>query len=241
MCTVTYIPYSNNSYTLTSNRDESPERGNVTIQPENKSIYGVEIIAPLDQKANGTWLLTAGNGITLCILNGAFEKHKHNPPYSYSRGLIPFKYFDYESTNEFIEKIDLKGVEPFTLVICENGEKLSVLIWDEKEKNHQKLNPEKSHIWSSATLYDSDTKKYKENLFNEFLKTNKQPYNILDFHTIGMNNPIEPSIFIKREKVETVSTTIVNVFGDQTLLNYIDYLKNKSNKLILKRICINEC
>lgn len=235
MCTVTYIPNGEKSYFLTSNRDESPLRGSVTIQPEILNISNTKVISPIDEKAKGTWLLSSEKGITLCILNGAFKKHKHNPPYSYSRGLLPFKYLEYSSTDDFYNNVDLDGVEPFTLVICENGEKLTTLIWDEKEKHVSKLNPNESYIWSSATLYDEETKHFKEELFNNFIKNCGKNINPIDFHTIGRENSIEPCVFIKREKVETVSTTVVEVNEKNINLFYQDYLKNKSNKLLLSR------
>jgi len=234
MCTVTYIPTEEKSYILTSNRDESPLRGSVTILPQLINRSNINLLSPIDEKAKGTWLLTTEKGTTLCILNGAFTKHKHQPPYAYSRGLIPFKYLDYKCTGDFLELVDLDGVEPFTLIICENGNKLSTLIWDEKEKHISELNANKSYIWSSATLYDDETKKYKEELFHSFLDTSKKPINSLEFHQIGIDKIKEPSVFIKREKVETVSTTVVNVSKKEAQLFYQDYLKNKSNKLSLQ-------
>ena len=235
MCTVTYIPKTNNTYTLTSNRDESPLRGNVTVSPKLISKNSINLISPIDEKAKGTWLLTTDDGITLCILNGAFKKHKHQPPYAYSRGLIPFKYLEFNSTDDFCNQINLDGVEPFTLVICENGDKLTTLIWDEKEKHISILNPNEPHIWSSATLYDEDIKKYKEELFHSFMKNSNTPINPLEFHQIGKDNPKEPCVFIKREKVETVSTTVVDINEKKINLFYQDYLKNESNKLHLQR------
>ena len=235
MCTVTYIPRKDKSYILTSNRDESFERGSVTIFPQQLERNGKTVLSPIDEKANGTWLLTTEDRITLCILNGAFQKHKHQPPYRYSRGLIPFKYLEYSSTDEFIDFIDLKGVEPFTLVICEKGIALSTLVWDGLKKHISKLDPNEPCIWSSSTLYDSNTKEYKEQLFNDYLsKIENESINTLDFHTIGIDNPIEPCIFIKREKVQTVSISVVTVDENHSVLFHQDYLKNKNNKLHLQ-------
>ena len=234
MCTVTYIPVAKEEYILTSNRDESPERGKVTILPEIIKKNNSSLISPIDKKAQGTWLLSTDNKLTLCILNGAFIKHKHVPPYRMSRGLIPFHFLDYPSTEKFCKQIPLEGIEPFTLVICEGGKNLSTLIWDGAEKHIQILDPSKPYIWSSATLYDEETKKYKENLFTEFINQNKsKTIDPLVFHTIGKDNIKEPSVFIKREKVETVSTSVVRVNKKNTTLFYHDYLKNENKKLTL--------
>ena len=78
MCTVTYIPQSEDSFILTSNRDEMPKRsaiGLVELELANK-----KVLFPRDPKANGTWIASSSTHQLVCLLNGAFVKHKHKPP-----------------------------------------------------------------------------------------------------------------------------------------------------------------
>lgn len=95
------------------------------------------------------------------MLNGAFEKHQRKPSYKKSRGLILLESFSYPGFEDFIEQIDLKGVEPFTLLMLDLIPKLQLteLRWDEHQKHIKVIDVTKSHIWSSATLYDNETRK----------------------------------------------------------------------------------
>src|SRR5215216_6452651 len=115
MCTVSYVPLKNKEFILTSNRDENPLR--VTHDPGDATTIqdSGTIISPRDSKAGGSWIGMSANGKIACLLNGAFKKHHHNPPYSRSRGLVLMEYFSYNSAMEFHNKVKLEGVENFTL------------------------------------------------------------------------------------------------------------------------------
>ena len=54
MCTITFIPKSNNDFILTSNRDEAP--GRETFPPEIYEEEGVKLLYPKDALAGGTWI-----------------------------------------------------------------------------------------------------------------------------------------------------------------------------------------
>ena len=101
MCTVTYIPSNKDSYILTSNRDESPQRASAEI-PKKYKIFDQDIFFPRDPQAGGTWIASSEENYTLCLLNGAFKKHKWNPPYRMSRGLVLLDFFKYNNTNKFL-------------------------------------------------------------------------------------------------------------------------------------------
>jgi len=77
MCTVTYLPLKK-GFILTSNRDERLLRKPSTV-PQIQLINKVAVLFPRDMEANGTWMATAQNGRSVCLLNGAFEPHHHNP------------------------------------------------------------------------------------------------------------------------------------------------------------------
>lgn len=98
MCTVTYLPVST-GFVLTQNRDEAPTRSPQIISKEKR--FGTELLFPKDTKAGGTWIATARDGRTACLLNGAFEKHKHEPPYRLSRGLVLLDFLDGPSHSFF--------------------------------------------------------------------------------------------------------------------------------------------
>ena len=78
MCTVTYFPLGKNDFILTSNRDETPFRK--TIPPKKYLENGVELTYPKDELAGGTWIGTSSKNRLVCVLNGAFIKHKRATP-----------------------------------------------------------------------------------------------------------------------------------------------------------------
>jgi len=77
--------------------------------------------------------------------------------------------FIYPNNNLFNSLVDLSGLEPFTLILIEwMIEGLSYeLIWDGTNKYFRELDFRKPVIWSSATLYNTESRIKKEKLFHE--------------------------------------------------------------------------
>jgi uncharacterized protein with NRDE domain len=96
---------SNNKIIVTSNRDEAVLR--TAIPPKTYLIDGKKITFPKDPKAGGTWYAVAENGILLVLLNGAEEKHEHQPPYKRSRGLVVLEIISSDSPIDHWNTIDL--------------------------------------------------------------------------------------------------------------------------------------
>ena len=136
MCTVTFIP-NRSGFTLTHNRDEAPSRSSVSIAQDDHKQDDL-IVFPRDSKAGGTWFATSESGKTVCLLNGAFLKHHHNPPYKRSRGLMVLDFFDYHDPNRFFHEYELDGMEPFTLIFARPGV-LTELRWDEHQRHILKV------------------------------------------------------------------------------------------------------
>src|SRR5664279_4462760 len=85
MCTVTFIAYGHKVY-ITHNRDEKSIRP-IAVPPKQYVINGHRLLFPKDGQAAGTWIGVNENGCAAVLLNGAFVKHQHEPPYIKSRGL----------------------------------------------------------------------------------------------------------------------------------------------------------
>ncbi len=117
MCTVTFLPLGNNDFILTSNRDESPLRD--TLAPQKYQGVFSALYYPKDAVAGGTWIATSENKRMVCLLNGAFLKHKHQPPYRKSRGKISLEVLEFDDLEKDMEAYDLTKVEPFTLTIVD--------------------------------------------------------------------------------------------------------------------------
>jgi len=214
MCTVSYIP-NEKGFVLTSNRDENPLRE--TDAPKRVEIKNGELLtAPIDRENNGTWIAATNTNRVACLLNGAFIKHERRLPYRKSRGLIVLEIFEYESFSDFIAKVDLDNIEPFTLVLAEK-DKLQVLIWDGKEKHHQVLDTNKPYVWSSSTLYDTAMRDEKLEFFNTFIKNALvSPNTILELHGLNVDN----TFILDRPQVKTVSITQVVINADNMSIDY---------------------
>lgn len=220
MCTVTFVP-TKKGCILTSNRDETTLRGRA-IKPIEYSGNFKKLVYPRDPKANGTWIVhDYTNGAIL--LNGAEEKHHHRNDYRKSRGLILLDIFDSENVLEKWQTIDLKNIEPFTIVLY-NNKKLFQLQWNEIEKSTKELSVSKAHIWSSSTLYSKEIREHRKLLFEEYLsKSNATKKEILDFHQFKDEEDLNNTIVIKRnEHLKTVSITQFEIENNQINLTYID-------------------
>jgi len=207
MCTVTYIAQPGGNFILTSNRDENAARS-----PQHLTLteYGdVPLIFPRDTAAGGSWIAASASNRVVCLLNGAFMKHRHTPPYKKSRGLMVMEFFTYPSASVFFEKYDLDGMEPFTLVVVDDG-RLYELRWDGQQSYIKPLDAAGKYIWSSATLYPPEIQKWRYGWFRDWLK-NRRDFSldaIQHLHRTGGAGDTENGFVMNRHgKVQTVSIT----------------------------------
>src|SRR4026207_1041633 len=147
MCTVSFIPVKD-KYIITSNRDEKLCR-KIAVMPGMFEYNGQKLFFPKDTDAGGTWIVMKENGDAAVLLNGAFICHNAEPPYRLSRGIILLDIFSTEKPSVIFTKIDLRDIEPFTLVLLENN-CLYEFIWDGTEKYCKQLSINRAYIWSSA-------------------------------------------------------------------------------------------
>lgn len=231
MCTVTFIPLTNNNFILTSNRDESTLRE--TLHPKQYLENDVEMIYPKDKIAGGTWIGTSSKKRLVCILNGAFVKHSRKTAYKKSRGVIAKEILAHNDVELFIFELQLKDIEPFTVIIADWNEvnlKLYELIWDGNQKHITKLKNEPK-IWSSSTLYDSESKELRITWFNNWLlKNDLSSESILKFHHSKVGD-LEQSIYMKRSYVETVSITSIKKEKNSISISYEDLVHSKKSLL----------
>lgn len=221
MCTVTYIPFQDDDFILTSNRDESPLRK--TIQPKKYIIDEIEVTYPKDEKAGGTWIGQSSKKRVVCLLNGGFKNHPKKAIYKMSRGVIVKKILSVEDALTFINQFDFNKIEPFTLILITWEKKLIAyeLVWDGTEKHFKKLE-NSPYIWSSSTLYNKEQKELRKQWFLDWLKEDKElnKENIKKFHLNDSLGTPDFSIKMKRDLVETVSITSVVKERNQVKMDY---------------------
>jgi hypothetical protein len=230
MCTVSFIPAKDKVF-ITSNRDEKGWR-KPAAQPAFYTASKCDMLFPRDGSKGGSWISLCSNGNAGVLLNGAFEKHEPMPPYAKSRGLVFLDTMDAANPLKKFLKQSLAGIEPFTLILWQQNN-LYECRWDAFEKKHcQPLKSYRPYIWSSATLYNQETRKKREYWFAKWLSKNNQPtqQGILDFHHFAGDGDITNDLFMNRDgKVFTVSITSIRIEEEKGTLTYLDTVSNQSS------------
>jgi Transport and Golgi organisation 2 len=231
MCVLTYLPTPNNGFIFTSNRDESVARESA-IPPRKYEIGGQYVFFPKDPLSDGTWI--AGNeNFTLCLLNGGFEKHTPTPPYRHSRGRVILDFYKFLNVEHFTKNYNFNNIEPFTLIIIERANNLSIneIRWTGQEVMSKNISPNKPKIWSSATLYSPEIIQEREKWFSNFLQENPHysADDILKFHHFGGNGDARNDIKMNREnKLMTLSVTQFRIDDANFVVRYEDLQKDKN-------------
>src|SRR3954468_2927378 len=230
MCTVTFIPVKDKIY-ITSNRDEKVVRKQA-LPPAEYSCKGSKLIFPKDADAGGTWIALHESGNAAVLLNGAFQKHKPNPPYLRSRGTVMVDIIAETSPARYFTKTNLQGIEPFTLIIWDDNS-LYECRWDGEAKHIRQLRKYRPHIWSSATLYDEETQKRREYWLAKFLNKNRHPnqVDILNFHATGGDGDNSNDLKMNCHGMySTVSITSIELDDACGSITYHDCIDNSNHK-----------
>ena len=234
MCTVVFIP-KNNKLIFASLRDESPVRQRA-ISPEIFNSNDLEFLAPQDSFAGGTWLGVNDRKNVIILLNGGFENHKRADHYRKSRGLIVMELLASETPAIDWVLIDLKDIEPFTLLVW-SCEMLFQFVWDGSKKHSFKLNSNIPHILSSSTLYSLEAKRARQDFFEKWIALDPA-ITKLALHNFFRSMPDGENGFIinRNEIMKTLSYSFIELSTDNVAeLDYYD-LQNFSHTS--KRISI---
>jgi len=229
MCTVSFVPLNHQEFILTSNRDETIARG-LASAPAIIEKKKYKIVCPVDPLASGTWIAASDYGDVLCLLNGAFGRHKRKLPYRMSRGLVVLDYFEMGDPEEFNRGYDLTNIEPFTLVMVHRGSSLKLfeLKWDGNQKYFTPLDENEFHLWSSPTLYSDAIAEEKKSAFKEKLNNESQ---VTQEIMINIHRNFLYEDWVKPpERVEVVSTlsiTSVKETTQQLEMNYRDLVRKE--------------
>ena len=233
MCTVTIAPLkAENSFVLTSNRDEAP--GRETLPPKLYNGEGLKMAFPKDVLAGGTWLGISEQMRVICLLNGEFKKHVRNLPYGKSRGLVVKELLAAPDFTEASEKVDLSEVEPFTIIAADWSKQLffAEFVWDGSRKHYKEL-PLKPQIWSSSPLYSPKMKQLREDWFEELQKQQElSPENLLKFHFSAGKGDKNSGVIMDRGFVKTKSISQIVIFEGKAKFYYYDLETRKESEII---------
>jgi len=238
MCTVTYIP-GRDSVLLTSSRDEHYGRPAAT-PPLVHAGAGGNLLFPKDTRAGGSWFAVHEHGHALVLLNGAGVKHISSGPYRMSRGLILLELADCQRPAARFDSICLKGIEPFTMVILEEGQ-LHECCWGGATKYHGRPDSRQAHIWSSVTLYGPGTVRKRREWFAAWLAAYPSPdqHDVLQFHlSAGEGDKRNDLLMERAEGIRTVSITSLMQTGTEAAMRYLDIPGGGSftNRFLMKPV-----
>lgn len=225
MCTLTYIP-TGDGFVLTHNRDEDRRR-EPAAKPLKHTYRNIELTFPKDGKAGGTWMAHDSNRV-VCLLNGAFVKHNHLPPYRKSRGLVLLDIFTFPHLLAFKEAYDLTDIEPFTVIEIQDFKSFE-LRWDGINCFISPLGNEPK-IWSSATLYSPEIQEKRVALFHDFLKRHPFPSSseIFLFHLTGkMGDPDSELVMKKPNGVQTLCVSQIQRKASNIQFLYLDLMHHE--------------
>jgi hypothetical protein len=164
------------------------------------------------------------NGNVMVLLNGAFIRHEHVPPYRKSRGLIFLEVFDSAHPFKKFNEVDLQGIEPFTLVIWEKGE-LWETRWDGDHKFVYSRPNDMPQMWCSVTLYDPEVIAKRKEWFNKWLERKQyiSTEDTLHFHEFAGDGDERIALRMNRDgKLLTVSITGMELTKDKGIMHYKD-------------------
>jgi hypothetical protein len=236
MCTVTFLPFNQREFILTSNRDEDVNRISALPVQEYK-VNDRTVFFPKDQKANGTWIAYDVKGYTLCLLNGANKPHTPKSNYKKSRGLVLLDFYFYNEPEDFAKLYDFVGIEPFTLILaysCSDTEsvKLYELKWDGLKVELITHDSSLPQIWSSVTLYSPEIISERKNWFEVWLSKHSSytTDNILFFHHFGGNGSTDNDLVMNRTSKKTISICCINKSITHTDIIYEDIVNKKLHK-----------
>lgn len=219
MCTVTIVPLENNGFVLISNRDEAPDR--VSLVPDFYTVDETKLLFPKD-KMGGTWIGVSEKNRVICVLNGAFVKHKRKPSYRKSRGIVANDFMVSEDIIKTIEDYNLNDIEPFTMVIADWNTTLKFyeLVWDGLHKHFVEL-PLESRIWSSSTLYNEAMQRERQQWFENFEALyDLDEDSLLEFHKNTDVENMDYGVIMNRGFVKTTSVTQVTKNGNAVDMRY---------------------
>lgn len=226
MCTVTFVPVKGGALAA-SNRDEKNTR-KPALPPAVYQHGDTRIMYPKDAQAGGTWIALKYNGDAAVLLNGAFTKHKAQPPYAKSRGIILLDVLNNKRPIQAFSHMPLNNIEPFTLILFVE-QALTECRWDGREKHIKHLSAASAHIWSSATLYSDDVIVKREDWFNNWLAKHQDATinDLVGFHRFAGDGDKRNDLLMQRENIyQTVSITGLELMPGSEKMIYTDLVNN---------------
>lgn len=221
MCTLTWVHTARSEsnetrgYHIHFNRDESRLRS-TALPPRTLSIGNTRYIAPVDQDAYGTWIVTNDQGFSVCLLNNYIDVH--GTLATRSRGLLVRDLAQAKNIPSALQLIDTDIIDdyaPFDLYLFDFNGTYSIS-WNGKQRSDL-ADPEPFKS-SSGFNTEEVIRRRQQN----YLHTDKTPEGLREFHRAHAPNKSAYSVCMHRHDARTQSYTEVAVQSHMASMRYCD-------------------
>lgn len=236
-------------FSILFNRDEQKERP-IALPPEVKNINGVKSLMPVDPVGDGSWFAVNEYGLVITLLN--LYEVEILPKKLISRGLLVKELSGCKSAGEAIKLLEEKtnpdsatSFAPFSLFIFDKKKKSMYFAqWDQKSLVEQNIKNGVEHQFFCSSSWNTKEVQIYRNLaykkyYSEALQS-KSKFNDLrvsgdielrrKFHKGANQNEKKSSVYMTREKTQTVSVIELIVDNKTISLDYYDRSSNTSRK-----------
>ncbi len=231
MCTATWLRQSG-GYHLFHNRDELRTRL-PALPPRIHLRDGVQVLAPIDADAGGTWIGVNEFKLAACLLNryDQIDPRSNPSPYT-SRGQLVMHVLGaahIEQAIGYIEALSLAHFQPFTLVLLYPDMPVCLLEWNGRVLAHigdagiaaDAGNDADTRLPLVSSSYDQVGASQLRHTGYVALATPHTPQTLAQYHAShGDHGPDALSVCMSRADAHTVSFTHIEVGPNLTQLTY---------------------
>lgn len=231
MCTVTFTPTQSGNV-IVANRDEDPRRSATGLN-RYSTRQGNNFHIAREPRHGGTNMAIGENGSTYVLLNGAFTPHPFGKTYRMSRGLLMLQSLESDDLQSFSIAFNFQGIEPFTLLRM--AAVIEEIRWDGDQLHYLKKDSAQPLIWASAQLYSKAAIENRQLWYKALLLQNPKKEDLLNFHLKGGDgDPYNDMVMNRNNMVRTVSVTMVARNGDHGVVEHVDLIHDKHERLLLE-------
>ncbi|WP_189398507.1 NRDE family protein [Arenicella chitinivorans] len=209
-------------YELFFNRDERNSRHRALL-PAVTLLAGVQVVAPTDTDAGGTWIAANQFGVTVCLLNHyQFEQIESYKDWT-SRGQIVRHFSSAAQVGDVathFSTLPLSDYRAFRLFVIEPSGANCLCVWD---GHAPRIEHNVSSPKSSSSVDASHVKGLRRALFRNLgLAELDSTRAYLAYHASHLPSRSKESVCMHREDASTVSLTHVAVTAEQVQVRYAD-------------------
>jgi uncharacterized protein with NRDE domain len=220
VCTVSWLP-GPGGYLLCFNRDENRAR-RIGVAPTLREIEGLQVLAPTDADAGGTWIGVNGAGLSLGVAN-LYGQDVPAPVDPISRGRLVLDLLRYrriEEVTDALKRVPLERYRPFTLIGAEPGAAARLWSWNGRTITAESRR-EPGLLVASSAVDQAVAVAARRALFQEAEAEGPlTPDRLTALHSSHRPERGGRSICMHRVDASTVSLTRIEVTTDRIAIAY---------------------